>query len=291
MIRWFVLVLIAALSLSACGSVPQPFRGAPKLGTGNPLLDMPSATGVEVLPIEGIAPEVSARITRVIADQLMELEIPAEAVPKPGHLGFVLAGRASASVTSPGGEQFDITWSVRSRQGAVMARFNQTVQVPPETDVPVPVSRLAADYVADAMGLSKSPVIGPAAAAAAAVANRPTYPSISVKPVDGAPGDGRESLRLAILQALSDGGARRDDVNPDISLTCTFESKPLDLTQQHVTITWRALDRDGKELGVLHLENDIPSGALDGAWGPTAFAIAAAAQPNLLKLISIKPAN
>ncbi len=291
MIRLFVLLLACLMSLSACGSVPQPFRGAPKLGTGNPLLDVPSATGVEVLPIEGMAPEVSARITRIIADQLMELEIPAEAVPKPGHLGFILAGRANASVTSPGGEQFDISWSVRTRQGAVMARFNQTVQVPLESDVPIPVSRQAADYVADAMGLSQTPVIGPAAAAAAAAANKPVYPKVSVKPVEGAPGDGRESLRLAVLQALTDGGTPRDDIDPEVILTCTFETKPLDLTQQHVLITWRALTKDGKELGVLHLENDIPSGALDGAWGPTAFAIAAAAQPNLLKLISIKTAN
>ena len=94
-----------------------------------------------------------------------------------------------------------------------------------------------------------------------------------------------------MLQALTDGGARRDDVNPDVNLTCTFESKPVDLTQMHVTITWRALSKDGKELGVLHLENDVPNGALDGTWGPTSFAIAAAAQPNLLKLIATKPAD
>ena len=289
MIRALVILLVCALSLSACGSVPQPFRGAPKLGTGNPLLDVPSATGVEVLPIEGMPPETSARITKIVADQLLEMEIPAESVPKPGHLGFILAGRSATSVSGPGGEQFDITWTVRTRRGGVMARFNQTLQVPLESGVPIVVSRQAADYVADAMGLSQAPVIGPAAVAAAAT--KPIYPSVSVKPVEGAPGDGRESLRLAVLQALTDGGARRDDVNPDVNLTCTFESKTVDLTQMHVTITWRALSKDGKELGVLHLENDVPNGALDGTWGPTSFAIAAAAQPNLLKLIATKPAD
>ena len=56
-------------------------------------------------------------------------------------------------------------------------------------------------------------------------------------------------------------------------------------------ITWHAVLRDGRELGQLHLENIVPNGALDGHWGPTAFAIAAAAQPNLVKLVTTQPGS
>ena len=46
------------------------------------------------------------------------MEIPAEPVPKPGGLGFIVSSRAGASVTSPGGEQFDVGWTIRALRGA-----------------------------------------------------------------------------------------------------------------------------------------------------------------------------
>ena len=43
--------------------------------------------------------------------------------------------------------------------------------------------------------------------------------------------------------------------------------------------------RDGKDLGTVRLDNTIPNGALDGPWGPTAFAIATAAAPDIVSLL------
>jgi hypothetical protein len=217
-----------------------------------------------------------------VADALLALEIPAEAVGKPGGLGFLLSGRAGASVTSPGGEQFEVDWLLRSRRGAIVGRFAQTVRIPPEPAGAIPTAAETAAEVAAAMGLGDTVAVP----TAGRIAAKPAIRSISVKPVEGAPGDGRESLRLAVMQALTDGGLRRDDVDPDIVLTCRFEATDNDIASKQVRITWRAADRAGRELGVLHLDNVVPNGALDGAWGPTAFAIAAAAQPNLLKLIA-----
>ena len=101
------------LALTACGHVPQPFRGAPKAMTDNPLIDIPAAMGVELLPVSGLQPETSSRLTHAVADRLMAMEIPAGPVAKPGGLGFIVSGHAGASVTSPGGEQFDVTWTVQ----------------------------------------------------------------------------------------------------------------------------------------------------------------------------------
>ena len=62
---------------------------------------------------------------------------------------------------------------------------------------------------------------------------------------------------------------------------------PRSLTR--ATISWRGVLRDGRELGVVKLQNTVPVGSLDGAWGPTAFTIAAAAQKDLLRLIGSAP--
>jgi hypothetical protein len=129
------------------------------------------------------------------------------------------------------------------------------------------------------------PTQGSPVPAAVAPPPRPAFLTVSVKPVEGAPGDGRESLRLAVLQALTENGVKRDDVNPQVILTCEMTITAYDATIQKVEILWRALDPDGKELGTVKLDNAIPVGTLDGPWGPTAFAVAAAAANDLLTLL------
>jgi hypothetical protein len=269
------------LALVACGSVPQPFRGTAKVTKDNPLIDVPSGMGVGVLPITGLAPEVSEHLAKSIAERLLEMEVPAEPVDRAGGLGFILMGTADEPVTGPAGTKATITWVVRTRRGVDLTRFTQTMQVPPQG--PVSEARETAAQIAFAMGLTDAPVM---AAGVAAAPGMTPLPSISVNPVEGAPGDGRDSLRLAVLQALVDAGFRREDSNPDITLLATFKAERNDFASQRVTITWHAITRDGRELGHLDLDNVMPDGALDGAWGPTAFAVAAAAQGNLAKLLT-----
>jgi hypothetical protein len=114
-------------------------------------------------------------------------------------------------------------------------------------------------------------------------------PRISIAPVEGAPGDGRESLRLALIQVMFERGVARDESNPEITLRAVMTSVPVPGDQQKVQIVWRAIARDGKELGTVKLDNTIPNGALDGSWGPTAFAIANAAAGDLVALLGSTP--
>jgi hypothetical protein len=58
---------------------------------------------------------------------------------------------------------------------------------------------------------------------------------------------------------------------------------------QQVEIVWRATARGGANLGTMRLDNTIPNGALDGPWGPTAFAIADAAAADLVTLLTSAP--
>jgi hypothetical protein len=108
-----------------------------------------------------------------------------------------------------------------------------------------------------------------------------------VPSVMGAPGDGSASLRLALQRELSRNGvALSESPSPD---TYTVEGRVAMGTsnngKQPITIDWSVSDPSGKKLGSVSQKNEVPQGSLDGAWGKTADAAAAAAAQGILKLL------
>ena len=55
--------------------------------------------------------------------------------------------------------------------------------------------------------------------------------------------------------------------------------------KQAIQIDWRVKDPQGKALGTVSQKNEIPEGSLDGTWGKTADAAAAAAAQGIVKLL------
>jgi hypothetical protein len=281
-------LLVLAFAVTACGMVPQPFRDTPRATTDNPLLDVPSAVGIAVLPVAGAPSPLNREISKALATRLQALEIPAEAVDANAGLGFTLAGEARDVVASPSGVTATILWTLRSRRGSA-GEYRQAVAVPAGAwredagDVGAVATQLAGAAGAAIVGL-----VGGESPTPAAV-QRTRLPRISIPPVEGAPGDGRESLRLALIQVMFERGVARDDTNPEVTLRAVMTSEPVPGDRQKVAIVWRAVGRDGKDLGTVRLDNTIPNGALDGPWGPTAFAIATAAAPDLVALLGSAP--
>jgi hypothetical protein len=286
------LLLCALTLLGACGNIPQPFRETPKITTDNPLLDVPTAVGIAVLPVRGVPQPLDTQISQAVAARLLSYEIPAEAVPSNLGLGFTLEGEARQTEGSAAGASVVVTWALRSRRGASVRTFRQVVTIPAavwqggDMVTATTLGNEAALAIGDMIGGIGIPATGPVPEQTIAAAPLPIFPTVSIKPVEGAPGDGRESLRLAVLQSLNNNGVRRDDVNPEVTITCEITSTPFEANLQKVEILWRATGRDGKELGTVRLDNAIPVGALDGPWGPTAFAIADAALNDLLTLLA-----
>ncbi len=229
-----------------------------------------------------------------MAQSLRDMEIPAEAAEYNAGLGFSLEGRADVVGRTDEMLSIDIVWSLRARSGASNGSYTQSVDVPEnkwrdgDTSHAARVGDEAANIIVALIG-GEDPSV--AAAPQPQTQRRPEFPTVSVTPVEGAPGNGRESLMLAVLQSLSLNGVARDDINPDVILNCRVSVTPYDRSLQFVEITWNAMTPDGSEIGSVKLENTIPVGALDEAWGPTAFAIADAAAPDLLSLLSNVPAN
>jgi hypothetical protein len=108
-----------------------------------------------------------------------------------------------------------------------------------------------------------------------------------VPSVTGAPGDGSSSLRAAIQRELARSGVALADtpsaqtytVEGRVALGAGADGK------QPITIDWSVSDPSGKKLGTVSQKNEVPQGSLDGAWGKTADAAAAAAAQGILKLL------
>lgn len=108
----------------------------------------------------------------------------------------------------------------------------------------------------------------------------------SVPAVTGAPGDGNSALASALQSELSRQGVALTDkpsgtyrVEGKVIVGAAKEGK------QPIQIDWRVKDPQGKALGTVSQKNDIPQGSLDGAWGKTADAAAAAAAQGIMKLL------
>lgn len=144
---------------------------------------------------------------------------------------------------------------------------------------------------------SRPDAAAPAAAPAVAAASQgPTTGSIggsesitaSIPSVVGAPGDGSVALTNAIQRELSRGGVALAD-NTAAAKAYKVEGRVKVGEgrdgKQPITIDWDVKDPKGKKLGTVSQKNEIPQGSLDGAWGKTADAAAAAAAQGILKLL------
>ncbi len=108
-----------------------------------------------------------------------------------------------------------------------------------------------------------------------------------VPTVTGAPGDGSSTLRAALQRELTRSGvALTEAQSPD---TYIVEGKVLMGAgkdgKQPITIDWSVTDPSGKKLGTVSQKNEVPQGSLDGSWGKTADAAAAAAAQGIVKLL------
>jgi hypothetical protein len=117
--------------------------------------------------------------------------------------------------------------------------------------------------------------------------------SAIVPSVSGAPGDGSTALTAALQSELSRNGVSLSDqasasaykVEGFVKVGQAKEGK------QPIQIDWQVKDPAGKKVGTVSQKNEIPEGSLDGAWGRTADAAAAAAAQGILKLLPAKAVN
>jgi hypothetical protein len=282
--RRHLITLFTSTALVACGSVPQPFRRASN--TQNPLLANPSGAGLGVLPPAGIDRTIASNIADRIADNLRQQEIPAEAVSKTGVLGFTAEGNLSDSSDDGFLTTLSFDWRLLNRQGQIVTRLNQTVQV--ESAAWVEADSTAHNRVADDMSARLVLLLAPSIDVEPPPEQTTPWDGLTatIRRPDTAPGDGAQSLGNAMANRLAREGLKPTDGVPDVVLAATVNVTRYDLTQDDIAIIWQVLDSKEQSLGEVRLDNRIPRGELDGAWGMISEAIVDGAMPGLLEIIA-----
>jgi hypothetical protein len=115
----------------------------------------------------------------------------------------------------------------------------------------------------------------------------------TVSSVTGAPGDGSATLTTAIQRELSNKGVSLtpSPTGPAYKVEGKVAMGQGKDGKQPIQIDWNVIDPTGKKLGTVSQKNEVPQGSLDGAWGKTADAAAAAAAQGILKLLPQQKTN
>ncbi|MCZ6603919.1 MAG: hypothetical protein O7A03_02110 [Alphaproteobacteria bacterium] len=261
----FALVLVAMLG--ACQPLSRPF--AHQGGLDREILAIPGGAGVFVAAPTTDVGEPPASLVPAIVAALHDLEIVATSAQGsadgPNRASHVLEVRI---------EPKQILWTLKDAKGTKAGDH---------------LTRLGSKGIA---GPAMQRHIDEAAAAVAALI-RPQPPPrqrlpVYVDLVDGAPGTGNLELTQAMRFALAELGGIAVVTQPGDALklggAVLIEAGPDGVDR--IAITWRLFDGQGKEIGTIDQENEVPSGSLDGAWGPTARAIALAASTGLAELLA-----
>jgi hypothetical protein len=265
---------------------------------------------------EGVSGQLTSQLTSAASANKFAVASGRDAKGDFTLRGYMVAARDKA------GTKVSYIWDVADSTGKRVHRITgeeiaaaQPNAKDPWASVGEPITKSIAEKTATALGswLPNQPASAPALASAAPAApaaagagtveppaaqNQPasntttaaiprTPDTVAVVPVvAGAPGDGNIALAEALQRELSRQGLSLVDkpgssyrVEGKVALGVMKDGK------QPIQIDWRVKDPQGKALGTVSQKNEIPPGSLDGSWGKTADAAAAAAAQGIVKLL------
>jgi len=282
------LTLLLLLLVAACGELPRPFQ--PEDKTGNPLLAPIEGVSLEVLPLQGHAPNLPLGGAAYVAEGLAA-----------NGLAVTLGGRTAQSrlllgvvAVTPASSLSDyviISWEVYGPGGSLLGRYAQQTEVPKNR-------WLAGDPdTLRLVGLDAGPVLGPIAAGPELVPETGATVAadadggrvrIALAGVSGAPGDGGRSLPRALSSVLTQRGflVVEQPLAGDLVVEGIITVAGAGEGREQITLAWRLLDGPkGSRLGEVQQGNVIPAGSLDGKWGDVAALIAVGAADGILDLL------
>lgn len=263
--------------LAACQPVPQPFLSADPV-RDHPLSLPAGRAGVLVRPVTD-APDPAAFATAMAA-ALQRLDVAA-GTQSANRASLWLSARVNATPEASAAPYLNLRlhWTVHDPRGRPRGDHVATARVTArawESADPDLLARLARESAADV-----APLLGADPRAATAP------PPLVVHEVLGAPGDGADSLRGALADALRRRGYTVTDAVTarTIVLSAVVRLTPRGKAGDDITIAWTALAPDGATLGTVQQANRVPSGSLSGAWGQNAAQAATAAVPGIIELL------
>lgn len=284
-VHWWRQILLLSLLLlaGACDTAVVYLPEMRRVPEKQPSMlgEITANTGVLVLPADGMAAESGDALAAAVADALRKLDVPALTPQNfDGAEDFYGAHRLHAAFEARGGQSV-LYWSLIAPTGEVVSEFGGT-SLPVDTDAASPQLMQFAQQVAETV----SPHLRTPGAP------RTFGLAVTVQPIPTAPGDGPQTLPVALRSALRDAGLRLTTAGESgggqpntITVSGKVTLTPLGLAQQSVWISWHISDPDGAEIGVVDQRNQIPKGQLDANWGPLAALIADGAKEGILQLV------
>lgn len=210
-----------------------------------------------------------------------------------------IAGEEALAAAPAGKDVWQGMTPAISKSVATKTAQNLTAFIP--SGVPTPGATAAQPAVAEAGSATATKAVATAGDTAAGTKAGTTTGSITkpattaalVPNVTGAPGDGGQSLTAAIQKELTKSGitlasGTATPTGPNYRVEGRVALGAPNAGKQPIQIDWDVKDPQGKKLGTVSQKNEIDQGSLDGAWGKTADAAAAAAAQGIVKLL---PAN
>jgi len=271
-----------AVLLTACQPLPHPFADdAPR--RGSPMLTLRDSASVTIAPIEGTPRVTAEKLGPAMASALQQREIAAS--DKTASIGsYELVGRIEEMPPSGDNTALVAVWELRDPSGQSLGERTQRLEAPAhdwEQGREDAVARLAAASADRLAALLQDDT--PAEAEVGG------HTRLLLGTIEGAPGDGGESLPRAITEIL-----KRQDVaivtdpqaRADLVLDADVVVANPKAGKQNVRIVWRVRRKDGGEIGTVGQENDVPAGLLDGPWGDVAYMVAVSAQDGIMQLVA-----
>ncbi|MBX5471358.1 MAG: hypothetical protein IRZ23_02720 [Acetobacteraceae bacterium] len=276
----FPLVVLAGLS--ACGSLPAPFAGQPGSLGARLAEPPPTRLAVPAPDAAGLSPAGGAVFAQAVADDLDEAEVPAVAQPaKPGDWRLAIHPEMSSDAVVPVFTVFDPTGAAQGsvRGNPLPAQAWQSADAPALKQA----AREAAPKIADLLTRIDAKV---KQSDPNSLYNRPAR--VAVIGVQGAPGDGNESLVRQMKAQLPklDMTVQDDAKGADFVVAGLVRTAPVPATDlTRVEIVWQVVDAAGHDLGRVVQMNDVPNGTLDHFWGDVAVAVAQEAAAGVKEMI------
>ena len=247
------------------------------------MLTLRDSASVTIAPIEGTPRATAEKLGPAIASALQQREIAAS--DKTASIGsYELVGRIEEMPPSGDKVALVAVWELRDPSGQSLGERTERLE-----GMARDWEEGSADAVAHLAAASADRLAALLQDDAPAEAEAGGHPRLLISGVEGAPGDGRESLPRAITEILK----RQDlaivtdpEAKADLVLDADVVVANPKAGKQNVKIVWRVRRKDGAEIGTVGQENDVPAGLLDGAWGDVAYVVAVSAQDGIMKLVA-----
>ncbi len=267
-------LVLAALTASACGPLPRPFKSAPETPPGR-LVTEAAALGIWVESIDGTSLPMSRLLSEAVVVGFKRYGIRATTAAGKNSR-YRLKGKAELNRDNQSLPfVMVINWTLFDYYGNVIGIASEGISGS-RKDWDFGSPKIIAEVGENAPELFAA-MIGKEEKSQQAV--KPRLAGLWVGPVTNAPGDGNRSLARAIKIALQGGGIAlaQDREHAEFVLESRVQVDSAKDGLQRVEIVWTVATPDNREIGRATQKNLVEAGTFSGAWGEVAAIVAAAA--------------